>query len=92
MVARHPQKFFISFQASESDGTAFFFTSYYSKTPTQDLYVNSLACDDKGVSVSDLNKSKINNQNGNTQNINEAGEATLIRVTSINDRTNLMVI
>lgn len=34
IVARHPQKFFVSFAASETDGTAFFFTAYYSKTPT----------------------------------------------------------
>ena len=88
VVARHPMKFFISFQASESDGNAFFFTAYYSKTPTLDLYVNALVCDDKGESVADLNKSKSADENGSVKNNNDAGENILIRVTSISDRKN----
>lgn len=94
VVARHPQKFFITFQASESDGTLFFFTAYYSKAPTQDLYINAQSCDDKGKSVSDLNKPKptINSDPNPADNQEVASEATLIPVTSISDRTNQMVI
>ncbi len=90
IVARHPQKFFIAFQASESDATLFFFTAYYSKAPTQDLYINAQSCDDKGKSVSDLNKPKptINSDPNPADNQEVASEATLIPVTSISDRTN----
>jgi len=40
LVARHPQQFYITFTAQASDGSGFFFQSYYSEYPTEDLYMN----------------------------------------------------
>jgi len=48
IVARYPQKLFVSFVASNTGSSAFFFTAYYAKTPSSDLYINADVCDDKG--------------------------------------------
>ena len=50
-MARHPDKFFISFKSKVIDGSKFFINAYYSPTPTSDSYQNAQMCSDGGRSV-----------------------------------------
>ena len=51
LVARHPDKFFISFKSKVIDGSKFFINAYYSPTLTSDAYQNAQMCSDGGRSV-----------------------------------------
>jgi hypothetical protein len=49
VVARHPQKIFISFLSQTPSESGFFFQLYFSKqVVAKDLFVNSKVCDDNG--------------------------------------------
>ena len=51
LVARKPNKFFISFKSKVTDGSKFFLNSFYSPTLTADNYHNSQMCSDGGANV-----------------------------------------
>ena len=51
LVARKPNKFFISFKSKVTDGSKFFLNSFYSPVLTSDSYHNSQMCSDGGANV-----------------------------------------
>ena len=89
-MARHPQKFYLTFTAQTNSGSSFLIESFYSKQPTNDVYRNKDICSDKGKSVENITTKPATQfvVPENEQKI----DATLITVTNFAQRTNLMVI
>lgn len=92
IVARYPQKFFVSFTATATDGSAFFVEAYYSKKPTQDLFLNAQLCSDKGLSVEKVGKKEEPEKIVPVEPQEPATPATIVNVTTFEQRTNQMVI
>ena len=71
LVARKPNKFFISFKSKVTDGSKFFLNSFYSPTLTADNYHNSQMCSDGGANVV-----SIPDNNGSSTGGTTTGETT----------------
>ena len=55
LLVRHPMKMYLSFM-SEAQDAKFFVNAYYSKTLTDDAFVNENACSDGGAHLGNLNQ------------------------------------
>ena len=61
LVARNPDKFFISFKSKVTDGSKFFMNAYYSPTLTSDTFQNAQLCSDGGANLIGAKETPDNN-------------------------------
>ena len=74
LLVRHPMKMYLSFNSNDS-GAKFYINSFYSKTLTDDKFVNKEACSDKGAHLGDVNdgRNDRNDRNSSSGKVSKGG-------------------